>query len=211
VIWLRGRSKLLAGTVVKNKPGERSSHEDGVSSLTGERGGLTLLSEQTTSGDGKKVDITFNAQWQDPEKPAEEEDYKFAVGETLDVGQAQLFEPSVAPKSKGPLPVILVTAHVTLPKIPLGEHAAPKDPGSLPEKISSEKYPVAPKFMRVIQDTLEVNDRPPLREALARRGLAFPHGTSVTMDPKSCRVLLTHTRDGHMKFVTLLKELSLLP
>jgi hypothetical protein len=209
--WLRGRSKLLAGTVAKIKPGERSSHEDGVASLAGERGGFTLMSEQTTSGDGKKVDITLNAQWQDPEKPAEEEDYNFAVGETLDVGQAQLFEPSVAPKSKGPLPVMLVTAQVTLPKIPLRAHEAPKNPDSLPDKISSAKYPVAPKFMRVMQDTLEVNDRPSLREVLARRGLQFPHGTSVTMDASSCEVLLTQTRDGHLKFTALLKELDLLP
>jgi hypothetical protein len=211
VIWLRGRSKLLVATVAKIEPGQRSSHEDGVSSLTGERGGLTLMSEQTTSGNGKTVDIILNAQWQDPEKPVEKEDYTFAVGETLDVGQTQLFEPSTAPKSKGPSTVMLVTARVTLPGIPLKEPEAPKDPGSLPDKLSTAMYSVAPRFMRIVQDTPEINNRPTLREALARRGLEFPQGTSAIMDTKSCRVLLTHTRDGHLKFMALLKELRLLP
>lgn len=211
VAWLRGRSKLLAGTIAKIQPGQRSSHEDAVESLAGERGGFSLMSEQTTSGDGKKVDITLNAQWQDPEKPAAKEDYQFTVGETLDVGQTQLFEPSVGGKSKGPLPVMLVTAQVTLPTIPLREHEAPKDPGSLPDKISTAVYPVAPRFMRVMQDTRELNNRPPLREALARRGLEFPQGTSVTMDANSCAVYLTHSRDGHLKFMSLLNELDLLP
>ncbi len=211
VAWLRGRSKLLTATIAKNKPGQRNSHEDGVSSLTGERGGLTLMSEQTTSGDGRKVDITLNAQWQDPEKPEEKEDYQFTVGETLETGQTQLFEPSVTPNSKGPLPVMLVTAQVSLPTTPVREPAAPNGPGSLPDKISSAKYPVAPRFMRIMQDTLEANNRPPLRESLARRGLEFPQGTSVSMSAESCAVYLTHSREGHLKFSELLKELDLLP
>lgn len=211
VAWLRGRSKLLAATIAKIKSGQRGSHEDGVSSLAGERGGFTLMSEQTTGGDGRKVDITLNAQWQDPEKPVEKEDYQFTVGETLETGQTQLFEPSVASKAKGPLPVMLVTVQVSLPTARVREPAAPKDPGSLPDKISSARYPVAPKFMRVIQDTLELNNRPPLRESLARRGLEFPQGTSVSMSAESCAVYLTHSREGHLKFRELLKELDLLP
>lgn len=211
VAWLRGRSKLLAGTLAKLKPGQRSSHEDGVSSLAGERGGFTLMSDQITSRDGKEVDLTLNAQWQDPEKPAAKEDYHFSVGETLDAGQTQLFEPSIAPNSKGPLPVMLVTAQVSLPTARRSPPTVPKDPGSLPEEISTAVYPVAPKCMRVMQNTSEPNNRPSFREALVRRGMEFPQGTSATMSANSCEVYLTHSREGHLKFVSLLKELDLLP
>jgi hypothetical protein len=65
--------------------------------------------------------------------------------------------------------------------------------------------------MRIMEDTRDLNNRPPLREALARRGLEFPQGTSVTMSPSSCSVYLTHSREGHIKFSSLLKELDLLP
>jgi hypothetical protein len=91
------------------------------------------------------------------------------------------------------------------------ELAAPEDPDSLPEEISTAEYPVAPKFMRIAQDARVMSNRPPLRNALARRGLEFPSGTSVTMNSDSCTVLLTHNRDGHQKFTALLKELDLLP
>ncbi|MGL5017565.1 MAG: hypothetical protein ACRDBP_05495 [Luteolibacter sp.] len=211
VTWLRGRSKLLAGTLTKINPGQRSSHEDGVESLDGERGGFTLMSEQTTSGDGKQVDITLDAKWQDPEKPAAEEDYQFSVGETLEVGQTQLLEPSIAPKSKGPLPVLLVTAQVSLSEIRVRESAAPKDPGSLSENLSTANYPVAPKFTRIVQNTRDPNNRQSLRESLIQRGFEFPQGTSVVMSASSCTVMLTHYREGHIKFAALLKELNLLP
>lgn len=211
VNWLHGRSKLLAATVAKLKPGQRSSHEDGVASLAGERGGLTLMSEQTTGGDGRKVDITLNAQWQDPEKPAAKEEFQFFVGATLDAGLTELFEPSVARPSKGSLPVLLVTPRVSLPENDSPSTVVPKDPNTLPDKITTGIYPVAPKFMRIMQGTQELNNRPPLREALARRGLEFPQGTSVTMSASSCAVYLTHSREGHLKFTSLLKELDLLP
>ncbi len=210
VNWLHGRSKLLAATVAKLQPGQRSSHEDGVASLTGERGGLTLMSEQTTSGDGRKVDITLNAQWQDPDKPTDEEEYRFFIGATLEEGQTELFEPSTAPRSKRRVPVLLVTPRVSLPKN-YSPRTAAKDPGSLPDKISSALYPVAPKFMRIMEDTRDLNRRPPLRDALVQRGLEFPTGTFVSMSPGSCAVYLTHSREGHLKFTSLLRELDLLP
>lgn len=209
--WLRGRSKLLAATVARIKPGQRSSHEDAVTSLTGETGGFTLLSEQVTSGDGRKVDVTFNAGWQDPEKPAAEEDCKFSVGATLDAGVSELFEPSVARPSNGPLPVLLVTPQVALPKDYAPKHAASKDPAALPDKITTAIYPVAVDFMRVIQGKQDLKKRTLLIEALANRGLEFTQGTSATFRYDSCEVLLTHSRQGHLKFVSLLKELNLTP
>jgi hypothetical protein len=218
--WLRGRSKLLVVTTARLRPGQRSHHQDLVANLAGDRGGFTLASEQITSGDGKKVDITLSAQWQDPAKPVAKEDYHFTVGETVDAGQTRLFAPSIAPSGKGPSPVLLLTPQVSLPQDHPQGIAASKDPSTLPDKRSTQIYPVAAKFMRVIQDTQDNQDnqdnqdsnkRLPLMKALANRGLEFIPGASVTFSHPQCVVQLTHTRDGHLKFCELLKTLDLQP
>lgn len=210
-VWLRGRSKILAATVAKLRSGQRSGYDDAVGCFSGDRGGFTLRCEQTTSDDGKKVDVTLSAQWQDSEKPAAKEDYQFTVGETLDAGLPQLFEPATTRSSKGPSPVLVITPQVSLPKDHSQKIVAPPDPGTLPEGLSTQTYSVAPSFMRVMQGTQDVNKRIPLREALAQRGLEFTAGSSATFSNQRCEVLFTHTRDGHMKFAALLKELDLLP
>lgn len=209
--WLRQRSKLLATGMIHSRAGNKTTFEDATTTMSGEKGGFTCETVQETSSDGRKVDVSIRASWQNRDKPSRVAEYQFAIGSTLDAKTPQFFEPTTGSNLPGALPVLLVTPKVTLPNNYTEPPAVQRDPATIPDKISFITYPVAAHFSRTIHGPLYESDLVPLEKGLGQHGLEFPMGTSVGYHSGKPLVLLNQNREGHLKFMQILKTLKLQP